>query len=296
MKPIDQWRKDAQYFEANGYRFAFWSSRNPDTSKPWLLLIHGFPTSSWDWSGLWPSLEKQFNLVAMDMLGFGLSDKPTNVPYSIMHQADFYEALLEQSGIGETHIFAHDYGDTVAQELLARHNERSLSFGIKSVCFLNGGLFAEQHRPRPIQKMALTPLGFLIGQMLNRDKLRKAFDEIYGPENKASDTELDGHWALFAENNGQKVFHKLMQYIPERKTHRARWVGALIETHVPIRLIDGGMDPVSGKHLYDYYLEMVPKADAVLLDQIGHYPHTEAPDLVLQAFLELHKKTGIVAH
>ena len=292
MTPLDQWRKRGRYFEANGYRLAFWTSLKPDDAKPWLLLIHGFPTSSWDWSGMWPALEEKFNLAAMDMLGFGLSDKPSNIQYSIMHQADLHEALLERLGVSEAHIFAHDYGDTVAQELLARHNEKSLSFSIKSVCFLNGGLFPEQHRPRPIQKLALSPFGSLIGAMLTRDKLRKSFDAIFGPDTKASDTEIDGHWALFAENGGGKIFHKLMRYIPERKANRSRWVGALVDAHVPLRLIDGGVDPVSGEHLYDYYLEMIPNADAVLLEDIGHYPHTEAPDRVLNAFFPFHQGIG----
>ena len=290
MKPLNEWRDSAQYFEARGYRLAFWTSENPDENKPWLLLIHGYPTSSWDWSGLWEKLEQHFNLAAMDMLGFGLSDKPTNIRYSIMHQADFYEALLERIGVSEAHLFVHDYGNTVGQELLARHIERSLSFSIKSLCFLNGGLFPEQHRARPIQKLGLTPLGPIIGMMLTRDKLRRAFDEIFGADTKASDEEIDGHWAMMMENGGRKVFHKLLQYIPERKANRERWVGALQHAAIPLRLIDGGADPVSGKHLYDYYKEQVPNADAVLFEDIGHYPHTEAPARVLEAFFAFHQK------
>jgi len=49
---------------------------------------------------------------------------------------------------------------------------------------------------------------------------------------------------------------------------------------------------VSGEHLYDYYLEMIPNADAVLLEDIGHYPHTEAPDRVLNAFFPFHQGIG----
>lgn len=290
MKPLEQWRRNAQYFEAHGYRLAYWMSANPNETKPWLLLIHGFPTSSWDWSGVWPALENSFNIAAMDMLGFGLSDKPSNIRYSIMHQADLYEAFLERIGVAETHVFAHDYGDTVAQELLARHNECSLSFSVKSICFLNGGFFPEQHRARLIQKLGLSPLGPIIGMMLSRDKLRTSFDELFGANTKAGDEEIDGHWAMMTENKGRKVFHKLLQYIPERRANRSRWVGALEQAHIPLRLIDGGADPVSGAHLYEYYKERIPNADAVLLEDIGHYPHTEAPEPVLKAFFEFHKK------
>ena len=290
MKPLKQWRDDAQYFSASGAQIAFWTSKKPDDDKPWLLLIHGYPTSSWDWSGLWPQFKNRFNLAALDMLGFGLSDKPRAIRYSIADQADLQEALLAQLGVGEAHLFVHDYGNTVAQELLARHNEGILSFSIKSVCFLNGGLFPEQHRARPVQKLGLTPLGALIGLFMTRDKFRETFDEIFGPNTKASDMEIDAHWALINEQGGRGVLHKLLRYIPERRAHRARWVGALQETSVPMRLIDGGADPVSGRHLYEYYLEQVPNADAVLFEDIGHYPHTEAPERTLDAFLAFHKK------
>jgi len=292
MKPLETWCASAQYFEAQGRRIAFWETQRPDDDKPWLLLIHGFPTSSWDWSSLWDQLEAQFNLAALDMLGFGLSEKPRDISYSIFDQADFQEALLERLGVGAAHLLVHDYGNTVGQELLARANEGSLSFALHSMCFLNGGLFPEQHRARLVQKLGLTPLGPLISAMLTRDKLRKSFDGIFGPETKASDEEIDGHWALMNESGGQRIFHKLLQYVPERKANRARWVGALQQTHIPLRQIDGGADPVSGKHLYDYYLEQVPHADAVLFDDIGHYPHTEAPERVLAAFMEFHDRMG----
>ena len=63
--------------------------------------------------------------IAADFLGFGFSDKPRNYPYSILDQADLLEALLREKGITHVHIISHDYGDTVAQELLARFQERT---------------------------------------------------------------------------------------------------------------------------------------------------------------------------
>lgn len=53
------------------------------------------------------------------------------------------QALLAHMGVSEVHVLAHDYGDTVGQELLARHNERAKTgdsaLSLKSICFLNGG-------------------------------------------------------------------------------------------------------------------------------------------------------------
>lgn len=288
MIALAEWRKAAAHFEAHGFRLACWSSPQPAEERPWLLLLHGFPTSSWDWSALWPALERHFNLAAFDMLGFGLSDKPRDIRYRLVDQADFAEALLERLGVGEAHLFAHDYGVSVAQELLARQEEAGLSFSVKSICFLNGGLFPDQHRARPIQKIALTPAGPLLRFALSRDSLRRNFDQIFGEQTKASDDEIDGHWALIEENGGRAVFHKLMAYIPERRANADRWEGALVRSRAPLRLINGGADPVSGRHLYESYRERLPGADAVLLDDIGHYPHTEAPKRVLDAFFAFH--------
>ncbi len=295
MIALDRWRKGARFSTLGGFRIAWRTKGEADEGKPWLLLVHGYPTSSWDWSALWPELGAQFRLIAADMLGFGLSEKPQNIGYSILDQADLQEAILAEAGAGEAHVLTHDYGNTVGQELLARHNEGALSFSIKSMCFLNGGLFPEQHRARPVQKLGLTPLGPLLGMLLTRARLRKSFDEIFGPQTKASEAEIDGHWALIRANGGTAVLHRLLRYIPQRIEYRERWVGALKGAKAPLRLIDGGADPVSGAHLYRYYLEQVPNADAVLLPTIGHYPQTEAPDAVLRHFLEFHKKLRTIA-
>lgn len=292
MRPLNSWIKEAKLLTLNDRRIAGWKTHTPDPTKPWLLLIHGFPTSSWDWTPVWAALEQHFNLAAIDMLGFGLSDKPENINYQISAQADLQEQFLNYHGIHEAHLLAHDYGDTVAQELLARQNEDQSSFTIRSVCLLNGGLFPEQHRARLIQKLALTPIGPLLGMVMSRTTLRKNFDQIFGPNTKASDLEIDGHWQLLNHNGGRNIFHKLLQYIPERREHRERWVSALQNTTVPLRLINGGADPISGAHLYHYYKSMIESADAVLFEDIGHYPQTEAPQRVVNAFFEFHRSIG----
>ena len=295
MIALSEWRKAARHIEIGGRRIAWWGSPEAEGEKPLLLLIHGFPTSSWDWRALWPALEGRFRLVALDMLGFGLSEKPANIAYSIMDQADLQEALLEEIGESEAHILAHDYGDTVAQELLARDIAGGLSFSLKSLCLLNGGLFPEEHRALAVQKLALTPLGPLIGATMTRRRLNATFDKIFGPRTKASEEAIDGDWALINENRGRRVLHKLMRYIPERVQNRERWVGALTAARAPLRLIDGGADPISGAHMLKRYETVVPNADAVLLDDIGHYPQLEAPDAVLTAFLDFHRKLGTIA-
>lgn len=298
---VDEWFEFGirDQFTHNGYPMYY--ADDAGNQKPILLLVHGFPTSSYDWVYMWPELRKHYRLIAPDMIGFGYSAKPVNYNYSIMDQADLHEALLKQLGVSEVHVLAHDYGDTVAQELLARYEERlaARNSGVKSqgpdirytsITFLNGGLFPETHRARFIQKLLISPIGFLITKLMGEKTFREKFSEVFGPDSKPTDRELKDFWKIIQYENGTRIYHKLIRYMSDRREHRERWVGCLQNTTVPLRLINGPADPVSGLHMTERYRELVANPDIVLLDKIGHYPQTEDPEGVLVAFLEFAKK------
>lgn len=281
---LDDWQRTGRTFAHRGHPIFF----RTEGTGPALLCVHGFPTASWDWHAVWPALTARFRVVAADMIGFGFSAKPPGHAYSIAEQADLQENLLASLGVDRAHVLAHDYGDTVAQELLARHDERRAAgapgLAIESMCFLNGGLFPEMHRARVIQKLLASPLGPLLARLTNESTFRRSFAAVFGAQTQPSDAELRDFWRLMTHAGGHRIGHRLIHYIAERKRFRSRWVGALTGTAVPLRLIDGADDPVSGRHLADHYRAQVPRADVVLLDGVGHYPQVEAPDAVLRAF------------
>lgn len=254
--------------------------------KPPLLLIHGYPTASYDWIRVWPRLAEHYSLYALDLLGFGLSAKPAGGDYPIGLQADLCMALLAEAGVGPVHVLAHDYGDTVAQELLAREREGRLR--IVSTVFLNGGLFPETHRARPVQKLLANPL---LGPLLARAMSYRAFEatmlSIAGDAPPTAE-ELQDHWVLMTRDGGRRALATLINYMAQRRQQRARWVGALIESTVPRRLVCGAVDPVSGRHLAVRYRELVPAPDVVLLEGVGHYPQLEVHDAVVEACLAFH--------
>ncbi len=284
-----QWQQAGRHLNWNGHRIFYRESGRGEA----LLLLHGFPTASWDWHKVWQKLAKRFHLIAPDFIGFGFSEKPTDFDYTISRQADLVEEVLSCSGIDSFHILAHDYGDTVAQELLARFNAKEGAFkeklSIRSMCLLNGGLFPEAHQPRLIQKLMISPIGALVGYFLSRGTLSRNFKKIFGPETQPSEEEIDEFWKLITCNDGQKVMHRLIRYMAERRKYRGRWVGALQDAEIPIRLIDGAYDPISGSHMAAHYRKLIPDPDVVLLDDIGHYPQTEAPEQMLEHFLAFHE-------
>lgn len=252
-----------------------------------LLLLHGFPTASWDWAKMWPSVVKDYRCIAADFIGFGFSDKPVNYNYSIMDQADLIEQLLHDLNIESVYVLSHDFGDTVLQELLARYYDR-IEQGVKGVvinkiAMLNGGILQGSHRPRLIQSLLNSPLGFMLTPFLTRAMLKRNFDAIFGKNTQPTSEDIDHFYYLMDYNNGQKVFHKLIRYMTERVTHMKRWTDIFINPTVPIKLINGAADPISGIHVIKKYEELYGPVDKVILQDIGHYPQHEAPDQVLHA-------------
>ncbi|HBX56668.1 alpha/beta fold hydrolase [Pseudomonas sp. UBA2684] len=277
---LAQWRAQGQGFDFRGHAIRYWTAGEGEP----LLLIHGFPTASWDWHYLWQALAQRYRVIACDMLGFGDSAKPRGHAYSLLEQADLQQALLAHLGVdGPLHVLAHDYGDSVAQELLARHHQGRIQ--LASCVFLNGGLFPETHHPVLVQKLLLSPLGPLIGKLFSRNSLAANFAKVFGPQTQPSAQELDDFWQLIAHNDGPGVMHRLIRYMPERRVQRERWVAAMQRGGVPLRVIDGAVDPISGAHMVARYRELIPAPDTVLLPGIGHYPQTEAPEQVLEHYL-----------
>lgn len=291
MSPrFETWRRSAAIYRHRGHAIAY----RVAGEGPTLLAIHGFPSASWDWAPIWDRLTARFRVIAADMIGFGDSDKPADYAYSIVDQASLHEGLLRSLGVAETHVLAHDYGDSVAQELLARHEERagagSRAIALASIVFLNGGLFPEAHRPRVVQRLLASPLGFAVGRFTSKRMFARGLTAVFGPRTPPSAALIDELWALLRHADGERVLHRLIGYMAERRRLRARWLEPLLRTRVPLRLIDGPLDPVSGAHLAARYRALVPNADVVELPGIGHYPQVEDPDGVLRAFFEFHDR------
>lgn len=244
-------------------------------------LLHGFPTSSFDWHRVWDALCGRRRILAFDFLGFGDSDKPDDHDYSIHEQADLTEQLWARQGIENTALIAHDYGVSVAQELLARQADGRLRTRIERVVFLNGGLYPELHRPQPAQLMLLDPeTGPEIGKLVNEETFSRSLLPTFSPSHPPSAADLHAAWRGVERRGGHTIGHRLIRYIRDRERHRDRWVGALETARVPRSFVWGMLDPVSGAHMAEGIARGLPSAEIVRLEDVGHWPQLEAPEVV----------------
>lgn len=285
---LTDWKESGNYFDCEGLRVFYHLSKNSDEV---LLCLHGFPASSFDYHKIWDDLAQEFAVLSFDLIGYGFSAKPLDFDYTTFNQVDVLQKLLEHLSIKRVHILAHDYGNTITQELLARDKENRLNFSIETICMLNGALFPETHRPILAQKILISPLGFLFGKLISDSIFKKSLASVFGAETQPTAAELEDFATLFKHNNGKRIAHKLIRYMTERAKYRERWVGALEMMRQPFRMINGSADKVSGAHLVKRFREVVPaQTDIIELEKIGHFPHWEVPEIVLNNFFEFQRK------
>lgn len=276
---LDAWQRQGRFIDWRGHRvFVAQAGRGPA-----LLLVHGYPIGSYDWHAVWDNLATRFTLIAPDMLGLGFSDKPAGHAYSLQDHADLHDALIQRLGLRRLSVMAHDLGVSVAQELLARQLEDARRPQIDSVVLLNGGLCPEAYQPRVIQRLLSSPLGPWIGPHIPRAAFDRSVRRLFGPKTAASNDLLDDFWRLVTHNDGLRVAHAVGRFYVDRLACRDRLVEPLLRCTVPTRLINGAADPNSGRHMAERYRALVPSADIVSLEQVGHWPQIEAPQAVLAA-------------
>jgi pimeloyl-ACP methyl ester carboxylesterase len=281
------WRESGNYFDYKGFPIFY---RLGESAGEVTLCLHGFPTSSFDYHKIHDRLAERFAVLTFDMIGYGFSAKPIAFDYTTFNQVDVLQALLEHLKIKKVHILAHDYGNTITQELLARSEEKRLNFTIETICMLNGALFPETHRPILAQKILISPFGFLFGRLISDSKFKRSLASIFGDQTQPTEDELNDFLAVFKFNDGRRIAHKLIRYMPERQKYRQRWVGALQRMRVPFKFINGLADKVSGKHLVERFRVVVPhQTDIIELEDIGHFPHFETPEIVLENYFRFNK-------
>ena len=283
---LHDWHAGGRTFRHRGYDVFY---RRGGFGTP-LLVLHGFPTASYDFHRLWPALTGRFDVVAPDLIGFGFSARPPDYRYSTFDQADLVEELLADLGLDAVHVLAHDYGDTVAQELLVRELEDGGPPVVRSVVFTNGGLFPDRQRLTIAHHALRGPWGPLVQRVFPVWTFRLIFGSLFGPRTRPTRSEMETFWRLTAGRGGRRVLHPLIRYLDERDRHAGRWADALARTDAALRLVYGPADPVSGDPVARRFAEVVPHADVVRLDGVGHYPQVEAPDRVLAAFEEFHER------
>ena len=281
---IREWEERGSYLSWNNHKIFYVDT---GSSKPNLLLLHGFPTSSYDFHLVIDILSKRFRVIIHDHLGFGLSDKPKNYSYSLEKQASLAQHIWTSLGIKHGHIFAHDYGTSIATELTYRLNQGQGAVVIQSITLCNGSMLIDMANLLPIQRLLRSKLlGPIIARLSNYWIFSRNLKRIWYDSNKLTEEEIKSHWNLIQHNNGRSVISKISRYTIERKINYDRWIGSLEKTTVPIYILWADKDPIAVIEMAYKLNDICKISNLKIIENCGHYPMIESPEIWLRAFYE----------
>ncbi|HVJ97346.1 MAG TPA: alpha/beta hydrolase [Acidimicrobiia bacterium] len=254
-----------------------------DAGNDPLLVLHGFPTSSYDWAHVLPALSAERRVIMLDFLGFGLSSKPDR-RYSMRMQADVAEAVMADLGNPAVAMITHDMGNTVGGELLRRALEGTLQFDITRRVLSNGSIYIDMAQLTIGQQLLLS-LPDEPTDAVGGDGFQAGLAGTFSEHSAVSAEELETHWLFAAHNDGNRMLPRTIRYIEDRRKEERRYTGAIEEHPSPVGVVWGEDDPVAVVAMTKTFHDARPDAPITILDRVGHYPMVENPTRFADAVL-----------
>ncbi|MBA3264595.1 MAG: alpha/beta fold hydrolase [Thermoleophilaceae bacterium] len=247
---------------------------------PPVVLLHGWPTSSFLWRDVMPAIARAHRVIAPDLPGFGVSDKPTGVRYDFAFFERALDGLLAKLGIESVGLAAHDLGGPIGVHWALDRPER-----VTGLALLNT-LVYPQFSPTVMEFVkALTTPG-LREQATSPEALAAAVRLGLADESKATDDLIAAVCAPFADETARRAladagvgldlegFADIERRLPELRT--------------PVRIIYGEQDQIL-PDVPDTAARVardLPQARITALPQCGHFLQEEAPEEVGELLAE----------
>jgi pimeloyl-ACP methyl ester carboxylesterase len=253
---------------------------------PPLLVLHGFPTSSFDFHQVVDRMALGRRVLLFDMLGYGLSAKPDH-GYRLSQQADIATALVADLGLGQVGLLTHDMGDTVGGELLARQLEGTWEIEISDRTLTNGSIYLG---------LAHLSAGQLLLLQLPDERLpddapmdgaavAAGVTDTFSPDSTVEGEEIAAMTEMITHLDGHLLLPRTIRYLEERRRSEARYTGAIESHPSPLSVVWGSDDPIAVVAMTDRLAEARPDLALQVLVGVGHYPMVEAPARFCEAVL-----------
>jgi pimeloyl-ACP methyl ester carboxylesterase len=242
-----------------------------------LLVLHGFPTSSYDFRHVVSGLARNRRVLLCDLPGFGLSAKP-DIRYSIELHADVVAAYVEQLGEKRLALLTHDMGDSIGGEALARSLDGSWPCEFTKRVVTNGSIYLDLAHLTDGQKMLLSLPDELLAEGPGAGPLATSLAATMAAGSHAARADLEGDAALILREKGNALLPRTIRYIEDRRRAESRYTGAIESHPSPVAVVWGTEDPIAVSAMASRFAERRPDATIHLLDRTGHYLMLEDPD------------------
>lgn len=281
---VTAWERLGEYRELAGYRIFTIAAPaiGAERHEP-LLVLHGFPTHSYDFHAVLDGLRRDRSVYLLDFLGYGLSQKP-DIEYKLATQADIVVELTAALGITQVALLTHDMGDTVGGELLARQVSGEWPVDVTRRVLTNGSIYIEMAHLSAGQQLLLgLPDARMEPGLVDGTAVQAGVAATFSPSTTVDDDELVAHAELITRDDGHLLLPRVIRYIEERRRNQDRYTGAIESHPSPLGIVWGVDDPIAVVGMVDRLRAARPDASVSLLEGVGHYPMIEAPPRFVDA-------------
>lgn len=281
----EQWYDGGSYFEwtsttenNDNTKLNVFYQTFGDSSKPQLLIVHGFPNSSFDFYKLIPLLQDDYYIAALDFPGSGFSDKPLDgFSYMLEDNARLLDYFVrEVVEFDDFALYTHDRGVSIGLAFLGHYLDKpNPEYQINYHFLSNSGMFL------PLAN--LVPFQFALLDAERGPALiaaRKA-----APRRTSGSPEALAYSDIFKFNDGDSALLHVGRYLLERAENEFRWLDNLSRSPIPVAYMWGLLDDINPiripNHVWLNYLnDRDVESSFWILPTAGHYPQREKPEQV----------------
>lgn len=274
----------SNYFSVNGYRLHYIDEGQGEV----ILFVHGTPSWSFDYRNVIKKLMPHYRCIAIDHMGFGLSDKPRHYDYSTINHSKTLEKFIIEKQLNKFTLVVHDFGGPIGLNVAFNHPGR-----IHKLVILNSWLWSSQTDPDFIKlsKVLNNPLLPFLYLYLNFSP-RFILPQSFGNHKLSKETlkQFTGPFANKSQRYGALAFAKSLLH--DQSWFEELWNKRPGITNKPILLIWGMKDPVIKPHHLYKFISGFSDAQVLKLETSGHFPQEEEPEKVSEAichFMEAEK-------
>lgn len=265
----------SNFFEIGEYKLHYIDEGKGET----LLFVHGTPSWSFDYRHIIKDLSKSYRCIAIDHIGFGLSDKPAHFDYSTQNHSKTLEKFILDKQLSNITLVVHDFGGPIGLNFAIQYPER-----VNQLVVLNSWLWSSKTDPEFIKlsKVLKSPLLPFLYRHLNFSPkfiLPKSFGD-----RKISKKILKQYTKPFADKtqrNGALAFARSL--LNDQDWFEQLWNKKQAISAKPTLFIWGLKDPVIRPKYLDKFISGFPNSQTVKLESSGHFLQEEEPEIVIES-------------
>lgn len=272
---LDEYPFQSHFFKVNGQNLHYIDEGEGDV----ILLVHGTPSWSFDYRHLIKAFSKTHRCIAIDHIGFGLSDKPEQYDYSTQNHSKTLEAFVLEKNLQHITLVVHDFGGPIGLNFAIKHPDL-----VKQIVILNSWLWSSAQDADFIRlsRVLRSPLLPLLYRWFNFSP-RFILPSSFGSR-KLHKQMLPQYTKPFADRtqrNGALAFAKSL--LNDQEWFQSLWNSRAGIAQKPVLFIWGMADPVIKPHYLNKFKEGFPNSKVVELETCGHFPQEEEYEAVIAA-------------